>query len=190
MSFSSVSEQTTHPSHNRLLLSALLVLTCILAWAALILPISIRPTSFPIKIGDVASQDIQAPYALSYTSAILTKRAQDEAVRQVSPVYLPADPSITRRQIELLRVDLAFINTVRFDTYATDSQKLSDLSAIPDLKLSDTTWKDLLALSDSRWQILQNESTSVLEQVMRNTIRDVDLPNARRSIPTLVSLSL
>ena len=37
---------------------------------------------------------------------------------------------------------------------------------------------------------IQQESLSVLEQVMRNTIRENDLQTIRRNIPTLVSLAL
>lgn len=168
----------------------LLVLTSILSYGAMVLPIAIRQPIAPLQIGDVASQDIQAPYDLSYISEVLTEQARQEARNRVSPVYLPTDPAIARRQIEKLRVTLNFITNIRFDTFATPEQKLEDLSALQDIQISQETAEAILELSDSRWQTIQQESLSVLEQVMRRTIREDQLEDARRSIPTLISFSL
>src|SRR5512135_3016988 len=95
----------------------LLVLTGLVALVLLALPIAIRPSSYSVNVGDVAAQDIQAPYASSFDSAYLTSQAQKEAETSVQPVYLAVDPSITRRQIEHLRVVLEYISSVRFDNY-------------------------------------------------------------------------
>ncbi len=168
----------------------LLILTSVLAWGALILPLAIRQSIVPLQIGDVTTQDIQAPYDLSYVSEVLTQQARQEARNKVAPIYLPTDPAIARRQIENLRVALNFITTVRFDTFATPEQKFTDLSAIQNLEISSEHAEAILALSDSRWQTIQQESLSVLEQVMRRTIREDQLEDARRSIPTLISFSL
>src|SRR5512142_1382721 len=86
----------------------LLVLTGLVALVLLALPIAIRLSSFPLNEGDVASQDMQAPYASSFDSAYLTQKAQDDAESSVQPVFLPVDPSITRRQSEHLRVVLEY----------------------------------------------------------------------------------
>jgi hypothetical protein len=45
-------------------------------------------------------------------------------------------------------------------------------------------------LTSARWDAIQQESLSVLEQIMRRTIRDTDLDSVRRSVPSLVSLAL
>lgn len=168
----------------------LLLLTSILAWGAMVLPLAIRQPVAPLQVGDVATQDIQAPYDLSYVSEVLTEQAREEARSRVAPVYLPADPAIARRQIEKLRLTLNFITNVRFDTFATPEQKITDLSNIQDIHLSAEIAEAILELSDSRWQTIQQESLSVLEQVMRRTIREDQLEDARRSIPTLISFSL
>ncbi len=173
-----------------ILRAILLVVTSILALGALILPLAIRPSQIPLQAGDVASQDIQAPRSMTYSSDILTQQAKQDAVNLVQSVYLPADPSITRRQIEKLRVALNFITTVRFDSFANLEQKISDISAIQDLELSRDTMEKLLELSDSRWQTIQQESLSVLEQVMRRTIREDQLQDSLKSVPTLISFSL
>jgi membrane-associated HD superfamily phosphohydrolase len=46
------------------------------------------------------------------------------------------------------------------------------------------------AAGDQRWQAVQQESLAVLEQVMRNTIREGSVREAQRSIPTLISFTL
>ena len=45
----------------------------------------------------------------------------------------------------------------------------------------------LLAMPAARWETIQQESLSVVEQVMRPTIRENELDIARRSVPSLVS---
>jgi|YNPMSStandDraft_2_1061718.scaffolds.fasta_scaffold01582_5 hypothetical protein len=168
----------------------LLILTSILSYGAMVLPIAIRQPIAPLQIGDVATQDIQAPYDLSYISEVLTEQARQDARNRVAPVYLPTDPAIARQQIEKLRVALNFITNIRFDTFATPEQKFADLSAIQEIQISTDTAEAILELSDSRWQTIQQEALSVLEQVMRRTIREDQLEDARRSIPTLISFSL
>ncbi|MCJ7625047.1 MAG: hypothetical protein MUO76_16225, partial [Anaerolineaceae bacterium] len=66
------------------------------------------PYSYPLEVGDVASQDILAPKSLSYTSGFLSEQAVAEAEGSVQDIYLPADPAIARQQIEYLQVVLAY----------------------------------------------------------------------------------
>ncbi len=176
--------------NRKLIKITLLLITSVLSFGALVIPITGGPVSAPMKVGDVASLDMQAPYALSYPSDVLTQQARDDAEQRVAPVYQPSDPSVARRQIEHLRSALNFINTVRYDTYATLDQKFSDLSALDSIQVSREDAGQILALTDTRWQIVQQESLSVLEQVMRNTIREGQLKDAQRSVPTMISFSL
>jgi cyclic-di-AMP phosphodiesterase PgpH len=168
----------------------LLLVTALLSLGALVLPIATRPSSFPLAQGDVAPQDIQAPYALTFASQVQTFQARDEAEQRVAPVYLPADPAIARQQIELLRASLNFISTVRADTYATTEQKLVDLSALENIALSRDEAERILTMSEPRWQVVQQEAKDVLEQVMRNTIREGQMHDFQRSLPSLISFTL
>ena len=168
----------------------LLLLTGFLTLVLMALPIAIRPSSFPLNVGDVASQDIQAPNAITYVSTYQTSQAQNDAQASVQPVYLPVDPAITRRQIESLRVVLEYISSVRYDSYATQAQKTADLSNISSFQLKPETIQSILAQSEARWGIIQQESLSVLEQVMRNTIRDGNLPDTLMSIPSLINYTI
>jgi putative nucleotidyltransferase with HDIG domain len=167
----------------------LLILTSILAFFSLILPETFSQASYPMTIGDVSTQDILAPYSLTFESEILTEQARQAAADSVSPIYLPTDPSIGRRQVEDLRTVLYYITTVRQDAFASPEQKIADLSAIDGLDLSNDTLSSILQLSDTRWEAVESESTTVLEQVMRNTLRESDLFTAKRNIPSLINFS-
>lgn len=176
--------------NRRLLQIGILIATAGLSFAALVLPIATRPSNYPLRVGDVATQDIQAPNALSYTSDVLTQQARDDAEQRVGPVYLSADPAIARQQIELLRATLAYITNVRADTYGTLDQRTSDLAAVANLPLSREDAQHILTINDARWQSIQQEALAVLEQVMRNTIREGQVTESQHSIPTLISFTL
>jgi cyclic-di-AMP phosphodiesterase PgpH len=176
--------------NRRIIRFTILIISAGLSFAFLILPIATRPSYYPIKAGDVAPQDIQAPSALTYTSEVQTEQYRAEAEQRVAPVYLPADPSIARQQIEKLRSALDFISTVRADTYASPQQKFQDLSALEDVQLSVEDANRILATNDTRWQTIQEESLAVLEQVMRNTIQEGQVKEAQRTVPTLISFTL
>jgi cyclic-di-AMP phosphodiesterase PgpH len=176
---------------NRPFLRLLLLFSVsIIALMALVFPVPIRPSAFPVEIGTVSTQDIQAPRTLSYESPIRTEDARSQAENSVAVIYLPADPLITRQQIESLRMGLNYISTVRSDTFATTEQQLMDLAEMDKLQLSRESAEMILLLSDSQWDSVQLESLGVLEQVMRNTIREDNLRDARRNIPTLISFAL
>ena len=190
MDFTGFREQTL-PSRNRLFLHIILWAgSSILAFAALVLPISSRQSTYTLSPGDVAPQDIQAPYALSYSSDLLTEQAVKDAQESIAPIYLPADPAIARKQIERLRTVINYLSVVRFDAYATDTQKLDDLSKIPGLQLTRQDATFILSLNEVRWEAVQREALSVLEQIMRDTIREDQVKDAVRRLPTLISFAL
>jgi cyclic-di-AMP phosphodiesterase PgpH len=190
MLFASRSGKKGNENRGRVLRLLLLIATTLLALGALIFPYSLRQSSFPLKEGDVAPQDIQAPYALTYPSKVLTDQAKKNAGDSVQPIFLNSDPAITRRQIEKLRVALNFISTVRADAFSNPVQKSVDLASMADIQIHSNITDKILGLSDSRWEVIQQETLSVLEQVMRNTIREGQVWDAQRNIPTLISFSI
>jgi cyclic-di-AMP phosphodiesterase PgpH len=190
MLFASHPENKRAEHKDRLVRILILIVTTLLAFGGLIFPYSLRQSSFPLKVGDVAPQDIQAPYALTYPSDVLTQQAKKDIEASIQPIYVPSDPAIARRQIEKLRVALNFFTSVRADTYASLSQKTSDLTAMADIQVRQDTAEKILGVSDSRWQTIQQETLNVLEQVMRNTIREGQLYEAQQNVPTLISYSI
>lgn len=167
----------------------ILVISAVMAFYTLILPEAFRQSSFPMQVGDVATQDILAPYSLSFESEVLTERARQEAVSAIEPIYLPTDPSIGRRQVERLRTILNYITTVRQDNFSSQDQKITDIQAIEDINFSEEAIIRILQISDDRWNAIRSEATSVLEQIMRNTLRDGDIFAAKRNIPSLIDFA-
>jgi cyclic-di-AMP phosphodiesterase PgpH len=143
----------------------------------------------PLKVGDVAPYDIHAPTVLTYPSQILTQREQDAAADQVPAVYSPSDTSIARKQLEQLRNTIAYISNVRADNLATQEQKISDLTAIQGTQLSRDLIIAILSLSASRWTAVSQEASTVLDEVMREPIREDQLISVSQAVPNLVSLS-
>jgi putative nucleotidyltransferase with HDIG domain len=170
-------------------LGLIFLLFCGIIVLALLLPIIQDLTESPLNVGDVAPYDIHAPFALTYQSQILTARQQDTAAAAVPIVYSPADTNIARQQLERLHNTLIFINNVRADNYATQEQKINDLAALQDIHLNRDTSIAILYLSASRWSAVSDEATTVLDQVMREPIRESQLASIDLKVPTLVSLS-
>lgn len=178
------------PLRSKLFPSLLLASTAVLAAAALLMPYSSRQARIPIDVGDVAGQDVLAPRTLTYQSEVLTEQQREDSAAAVAPVYGPPDASVAREQVEGLSNALDFINTVRLDPFASTEQKLADLSALQNIHLGQERTIEILSLSESAWQSVEQESIAVLEQVMRSTIRQDRLEEARRTVPALVSVSL
>lgn len=174
---------------NRFIKIIILIVSGIFVFFALILPESFSQSSFPMEIGDVALQDILAPYSLTFESEVLTEQARQDAANAVNPIYLPTDPSIGRRQVERLRTILYYLTTIRQDSYASRDEKISDIQAIDDINFSEETRTLILEISDERWNAVESEATSVLEQIMRNTLRESDVYGAKRNIPSLIDFS-
>ena len=156
---------------------------------ALLIPSIDNFSTSPLLVGDVASYDINAPFAITYESRILTDRQQDIAAFEVPLVYSPTDTNIARQQLERLRNTLVYINSVRSDGYASMEQKITDLTALQDIQLSHNTITGILSLSESRWQNISQETISILDQIMREPIREDQLGWVDQKIPSMISLS-
>jgi hypothetical protein len=178
------------PSRRNLILSLLILLGTGLTFIALELPLYARLSAPEFRAGDVSPQDVVAPRTLEYISEISTTRQLEAAAQAVPQVYTLPDTAVARRQLERLRATLAYITSVRADTFATPEQKMADLAALEDIHIAQDTAGRILALSDARWQTIQQEAIVALEQVMRSTIREDRVEEARRSVPALVSLAL
>lgn len=184
----------TKPLHldfrQRLFLGGVLILSCALVLLAILAPQLIELQNSEIQVGDVAQQNIEAPYSLSYVSQYLTERQRDAAQSSVGPVFTPQDTSIARKQLEILKAAMAFMTTIRDDEFADPQQKITDLAALEGVYIAPDIFQSILALSETRWQVVQQETQAVLEGAMRNTIRSDQVDQVRRSVPAMVSLSL
>ncbi len=177
-------------SRPRTLQIFLLVSIGIISFAALALPLSLRPAALPLQVGDVAPRDLQAPRDFEYVSQVRTEEARQTAEKAVQPVYTQPDPAIARKQIDRLNSTLQSIDTIRADTNSTTDQKQSQLASLSDISLQADSIQMLLSLSDSRWESVQQESLRVLEQIMRTPVRVDNLEAVKTGVPSWVSLTL
>ena len=173
-----------------LLALLLLVVTSLAAYAVLVLPLSLRPSSLPLHAGQVSPQDLQAPTNAEYISDVRTNQSRDAAERAVSPVYTAPDQSIARRQISRLRTALDSIATIRGDTTMSDGQKQAELAALPDIGLDQKTIGSILSISDLRWESTQQDALRVLEQIMRSSVREENIAAVQANVPSIVSFAL
>ena len=174
----------------RTLRAFLLVSVSVVTYAALALPLSLRPPALPLQPGDVSPRNMQAPSSFQYISQVRTAEARSAAEKAVLPVYTLPDPAIARKQIDQLNSSLQTISFVRLDTTTTIDQKESVLSSLNGLKLNADDVQQILSMSDSTWNNVQQESVRVLEQVMRNPVRPDNLDFIKNDISSHVSLTL
>ena len=168
----------------------LLLAIFVIILVGLMIPFITTQIDSQLSAGEVASREIVAPRSLSFTSNILTEEQRESAANSIAAIYSPPNTSIARNQLESLRGTLAFMTSVRDDTYASVDEKMLDLAALEDINLDQATALSILELSDARWQAVQQEAIIVLEEVMKATIRENQLESARANVPALVSLSL
>jgi len=150
------------------------------------------PQDVDLSVGDVAPQNLRAPRDVSFVSEILSRQAQEDAARRVSPLFTAPDPMIARQQYNRAREVLAFLRAVRADPYGSEPQRTAMIRAVPELgDLPEGTVHSILALPDSSWSRVQLEFLDLLDQIMRQEqIRDTDLIAIRRSIATMIPLDL
>jgi putative nucleotidyltransferase with HDIG domain len=173
-----------------LLALILLIVTSAAAYAVLVLPLSLRPSSLPLSAGQVSPQDLQAPVNVEYISDVRTSQARDAAERAVSPVFTAPDQSIARRQLARLRTTLESITTIRSDVTLPVEQKRAQLAVLPDLNFDSQTIDLILSLSDIRWDASKQDALRVLEQIMRSSVREENLAAVQANVPSAVSFAL
>lgn len=160
---------------------------CLIVFVLLTTQISLRRTSYGLKVGDVASTDITAPRTITYVSDILTEEAKRDAAANVNNIYLPADPSISRTQVQNLRNSFQYINIIRHDDYATRDQKTEDIKLISAADFDEESINQILDLSDEDWTTLQDESIRILDNIMRNSIRETQVNTQIQNIPAMIN---
>lgn len=174
----------------RALRTFLVVAVTIITYAALVLPLSLRPPAPPLQIGDVAPRDMQAPHDFEYVSQVRTEEARTAAEKAVLPAYTAPDPRVAREQIDLLNRALERIAVVRQDGTVTIEQREMTISAITPPGLSVESARLIVGMSEGRWNAAQQEAVRVLEQVMHTAVRPENLDLLPNDIASRVSLAL
>jgi putative nucleotidyltransferase with HDIG domain len=143
-----------------------------------------------LNAGNVATENILAPYDLTYESEIRTRQAQEEAANAVQDTFDPPDPLVAKQQEVRTQQILEYLGSVREDTYASPEEKARWIAAIPDLDLEPETIDQILALSEDDWQEVIGETVRVLVQAMQGEIKETQVATVRRRLPTFISFRL
>ena len=168
----------------------LVAFSLVIALGALLVPLLDQMWSPVLQAGQVAPEEFRAPRTLTYTSEILTEQRRQTAANAVAPIYTTPDSSVARQQRERLRASLDYIANVRADEFATPEQKEQDLAQLEYIRLKPPLTRSLLELTDARWQVVQQETTNVLEKMMTSVVRQDNLPEVRSNAPNLVNLAI
>ncbi|HEY5981872.1 MAG TPA: HDIG domain-containing metalloprotein [Anaerolineales bacterium] len=174
----------------RTLRAFVVIAVTLVSYAALVFPLSLRPASPPLKVGDVAPYDLQAPRDAEYVSQVRTEEVRAAAERAVLPVYTAPDPGVAREQLDLLRRALDRISAVREDGTTTIEQRETTISAVSPPGLKPESARLILGMTEGRWNTVQQESLRVLEQVMRSAVRPENIDLLPNDIASRVTLAL
>jgi putative nucleotidyltransferase with HDIG domain len=166
-------------------ISFLLVGTVIVAYEAIFGAQSGLST---LEIGDPAPSNIYATETRSYISDVLTRQRREEARRGVPDIYTPPDAAVARTQSALAARILEYIDNVRQDVYGSFEEKRRDIQAITSLDLNDAIIEPIITMDDEKWRAIDAEVRALLEQVMQESIREVDLQGFIDRLPNQVSL--
>ena len=143
-----------------------------------------------VVVGEPAPDDVFAPRSHSYSSTVLTEEAREQARNAVPEIFTPLNPSIGREQLAEVNNLFDFVDTVRNDTLATAEEKVAYLQSIVGLEISNDVALDMLAVSQSEFEAVRSEIRRIVDDLMREEIREDELEEYRRVARRQASLGL
>ncbi len=150
--------------------------------------VPVFPHQQQAKEGDTASRTWQAPRDLSFNSAVLTQKAQDQAAAAV-PDVLVFSPDVRSQQMAKLASLIEDVQNVRNSTDLTRSQKLSALSGTENLFAPDYE-AFILDMSSDEWQLVTGQAQTVLEKVLEGSVARGQESTIADQVPQLIDPSL
>lgn len=173
-----------------LIAAATALLLAVVLAAHLTLLTSLAPSEASFVEGQASPVNVLAPDRITFVSQLETTRAKDQAAATVTDLYDPPDGEIARGQVRLASQMLGFLDTVRADPYSTAAEKVDWVTSVPTVSVSSEVIGRTLALDDTAYHQVISETLYVLDQAMRDEIREGDLVNAYAKLPSRVSLVL
>ncbi len=143
-----------------------------------------------VVAGEPASQEVIAPQAISYVSAVATQRQRDNAVASVETIYGSPDLSIGRAQRERAQIVFNFADVVRADVLTDTPTKLGYLQAVEGVKIERQIAVDILAFTPAEFAAVKDDILRIVEEVMRQEIRESDESESRRLARRQISFFL
>lgn len=148
------------------------------------------PTEARIQEGLPAPEDVFAPRAHSYESAIRLQQAQELARAGVSEQYKRIEGDVGRFQLNRVIQTFFLIDIIRADTLASLDTKIGYLQAIEGLNIEEQIAQDLLNLSDDEYSGVRSEVQRIVGELMRREIREFQIRDVQNEAQREASLSL
>lgn len=139
-----------------------------------------------LQVGNIMQQDVFAPAAVSYVSEVLTEQRRQAARDSVRPIFGAPNASVVRQRTTLASQIITYIDNIRRDTFATNEQRIRDISAIRELQLDEAIITRILDMDAETWRDVSEQIVTVLERVMSDQIRETDLDDVRAQLPIQV----
>ena len=98
----------------------------------------------------------------------------------MADIYTLIDTQIGRGQFNLTRSIFSFVDVVRADSQATLETKLTYIQAIDALHSEEDVVEALLTLNSSDYEIVKGEVLRIVNEIMREEIRDTQVSEYRR----------
>jgi len=156
-----------------------------------ILSIGDLPQAYNLQEGSVAPQQIRAPRAIRFESAVQTATARQAASDGVEPQYdFSADTASTlaRRQLEALATTMAPVDSAFLGQLTGVARGAALAGTLPGI--SSAARKTLEAIAVERWSMVAAEATRVLGMLQRSELRDSEMEGTRRNLGGLFSPQL
>jgi putative nucleotidyltransferase with HDIG domain len=154
----------------------------LVAVMTLALGIDLTP-GIDLQVGDLATSDVRAPRALTFTNDLLTQEARAAAALSVPPLYDFSDERAigiaSQQQAEFNR-RVAPIDTA-FGPDITPEERRSILASVLPA-LSNDARTVLLGLNPDRWAPVRTEAARVLDVRERIELRDTEVAQARQNL--------
>ena len=181
-----------HPPSRSWIASRTVILGALLAavTSAALLADLLPANQIPLNQNDISSALILAPADLTYESKTRTLSAQEAAAASVQEIFDPPDTSVARQQEVRARQITDFIGSVRQDIHASAQDKQNWIAAVPDLTMTPETINNILSLDENDWQQVRQEIIRVLNGAMQGEIRENQVNDVRRRLPTLMLYTL
>lgn len=133
-----------------------------------------------VVVGQPSEEDILAPRGIVYESELLTNQLREQKINEVNDVYSTADSEIGRGQLNLSRSIFSFIDVVRSDAQATIETKLSYLGGVEEVTIEEDVGETLLQMNRTDYEEIQGEILRIIDELMREDIRDNQVAEFRR----------
>lgn len=153
--------------------------------------LTVRLPAGPVQYqaGDVAKINIRAPKRVSYVSQLETRAAKEEAAARIPDIY-DYDPGLAQQQRAQAQVLLNGVTNIRADVTATADQERERIQRLSEGIVSSATGRAIAALDDLSWSGIVTETSRVLDEVMRDRVRQTELASIKVSMPSRFSQAL